>query len=586
MSGESMGAVNTMSLSGGDIASETLARYGTRTAFALAGAGHTHLLDALDRKGFRIVSARHETGAISAADGYARVTGRIGIALTITDQGLPNAITGLACAYHACSPVVVLMARLPDPWIEPEAEHDSLSLALLRPVTKWCRTVPSAARLAEYIDVACRRALAGRPGPVVLQVPQEFFAQRFAESAGALRPRPEIAVAHPDPAAIARAADLIIAARRPLVITGAGATYGGAATALRATSEEFGLPVVGNSLGRGVVAEDWQRGFSWPLAQIAAHETDVVLVLGARLKQRLGFGLPPRFSTSASFIQVDVEAEELARNRRIDVPIVSDAGHAASALLQELRRRRFAGALDPGWLRSALAPRLDYLDRIASEDRHPIHPLRLGRELARRLPPDAIVVGDGADIQNWMYGAIRVQQAPGFLDHYPLGAMGVGTPLAVGAAAGAREIAGTTGAPERRVVLVTGDGSLGFHPAEIHAAALAGLPLVTIVGNDGAWGTELHGQRQAIGRDLNTALGPQRWDRLAEVFGCHGEHVADLASLGPALHRALAARTPSIVDVAIDPESGAALKTEPLARMIMFDDLVTSLSAQSGPVQP
>ena len=221
-----MGAVNTMSLSGGHIASETLARYGTRTVFALAGAGHTHLLDALDRKGFRIVSARHETGAISAADGYARVTGRIGIALTITDQGLPNAITGLACAYHACSPVVVLMARLPDAWIEPEAEHDSLSLALLRPVTKWCRTVPSAARLAEYIDVACRRALAGRPGPVVLQVPQEFFAQGFAESAGNLRPRPEIAVAHPDPAAIARAADLIVSARRPLVITGAGATRG------------------------------------------------------------------------------------------------------------------------------------------------------------------------------------------------------------------------------------------------------------------------------------------------------------------------------------------------------------------------
>ena len=283
---------------------------------------------------------------------------------------------------------------------------------------------------------------------------------------------------------------------------------------------------------------------------------------------------------------MDVEAEELSRNRCIDVPIVSDAGHATSALLQELRRRRFAGAPDPSWLRSALAPRLEYLDRIAGEDRHPIHPLRLGRELARRLPADAIVVGDGADIQNWMYGAIRIQQAPGFLDHYPLGAMGVGTPLAVGAAAGAREIAAMTGAPERRIVLVTGDGSLGFHPAEIHAAALAGLPLVTVVGNDGAWGTELHGQRQAIGRDINTALGPQRWDRLADVFGCHGEHVADLASLGPALDRALAARTPSIVDVAIDPQSGAALKTEPLARMIMFDDLVTGLSAQNGPVQP
>jgi acetolactate synthase-1/2/3 large subunit len=571
-----------MGLSGGGIVCETLARYGTRTAFALAGAGHTHLLDALDRKGFRIVSARHESGAIAAADGYARVSGRIGIALTITDQGLPNAIAGLACAYHACSPLIVLMARLPDAWIEPEAEHDSLSLALLRPVTKWCRTVPAAGRLAEYVDVACRRALAGRPGPVVLQVPQEFLAQKLELPRGGLQPIPEIALPHPDPAAIERAADLIVAARRPLVVTGAGATRGQAETSLRTASEEFGLPVVGNSLGRGVVAEDWRLGFSWPLAQSAAHEADVVLVLGARLKQRLGYGLPPRFSATARFIQVDVEAEELSRNRRIDVPIVAGAGQATAALLRKLRDRRYAGAPEPGWLRQALAPRLDYLDRLAAQDVDPIHPLRLGRELARHLPSDAIVVGDGADIQNWMYGALRVQRAPGFLDHYPLGAMGVGTPLAVGAAAAARELAETTGVPERRVVLVTGDGALGFHPAEIHAVALAGLPLVTVVGNDGAWGTELHGQQQAIGRDLNTALGAQRWDRLAEIFGCHGERVERLAALAPALERAFAARAPSIVDVAIDPQSGAALKAEPLARMIVFDDLVTGLATQQG----
>ena len=158
-----------------------------------------------------------------------------------------------------------------------------------------------------------------------------------------------------------------------------------------------------------------------------------MLVLGGRLKQRLGYGLPRVSREPRSFIQVDVEAEELSRNRRIDVPIVSDAGHAASALLQQLRRRHFEGAPDPGWLRRALAPRLDYLDRIAGDGPPPDPSAASGaRDSQRRLPRDAIVVGDGADIQNWMYGAIRVQQAPGFLDHYPLGAMGVGTPLAVG----------------------------------------------------------------------------------------------------------------------------------------------------------
>jgi acetolactate synthase-1/2/3 large subunit len=132
------------------------------------------------------------------------------------------------------------------------------------------------------------------------------------------------------------------------------------------------------------------------------------------------------------------------------------------------------------------------------------------------------------------------------------------------------------------VVLVTGDGSLGFYPSELHAAVLANLPLVTVVGNDGAWGTELHGQRAALGRDVNTALGEQRWDRLASIFGAHGERVEQVAQLDPAIDRAFRAGGPSVVDVKIDPTAGAALKTDPRARMIMFDDLASSLASQHG----
>ena len=146
--------------------------------------------------------------------------------------------------------------------------------------------------------------------------------------------------------------------------------------------------------------------------------------------------------------------------------------------------------------------------------------------------------------------------------------MGVGTPLAVGAAAAATEAPG----PARTVVLVTGDGAFGFHPAELHAAARAGLRLVCIVGNDGAWGTEMHGQVQAVGRALNTDLGVLRYDLVGVGFGCHGEFVTRRAELTPALQRAFAHEGPSVVNVAIHPAAGAALKTEPLARLIMFDE--------------
>ena len=568
-------------LTGGMVVSRALSRYGIKTVFALAGASHTHLLDALDRDGFRVISSRHESGCISAADGYARITGRLGVALIIADQGTPNAINGIATAFHACSPVLVIIARLPNSWTEAEAEYDNAKHPLVAPITKWARSVPAAERLAEYVDVAAKRALSGRRGPVVLQIPQEYFAQALPDYGAAAQPAPLMSRAAADPALIEASASLLRRAERPLLITGAGAAYGEAGASLAEMVARHDLPIAGNGLGRGVVPEDWERSFNWPLMQIAAKEADVVCVIGARLKQRLGYGLPPRFAPTAKFIQIDIEGEELSRNRRIDVPIVADTGLACKQLLAALDSAEppaSAGRAD--WVGMALAPRLRYLDGVAAAASETIHPLALGRALARALPENAIIVGDGADVQNWMYGALRVRQAPGFLDHYPMGAMGVGTPLAVGAAAGALEQALATGDPLRPVLLTTGDGSFGFYPAELHAAAQAGLKLVCVIGNDGAWGTELHGQMKAIERTVNTELGYERYELVGRGFGCQGEFVGAPAELEPAIARAFAANGPTVINVIIDRAAGAQLKSEPLAQMIMFDDLASNLKAQ------
>lgn len=570
------------SLTGGMVVSRALSRYGIRTVFAVAGASHSHLLDALDRDGFRIVSSRHESGCVSAADGYARITGRVGVALIIADQGLPNAINGIATAFHACSPVLVLVARLPNSWTEAEAELDNLKHPLVGSLCKWSRTVPAAERLAEYIDAGAKRALAGRRGPVVLQIPQEYLSAAQGNAGSALQPAPEIARPAADPAAIERAAALLRGAERPLLIAGAGACHGEAGAPLRALVEHFELPIAGNGLGRGLVPEDDTHSFSWPLMQIAAHEADVVCVIGARLKQRLGYGLPPRFSPAAKFVQIDVEAEELSRNRRIDVPIVADAGFACMQLLGALQSGAPPRKARAGWVRSALQDRLDYLEKLAAAPlpNDAIHPLTLGYAIARHVPAEAIVVGDGADIQNWMYGALRVREAPGFLDHYPMGAMGVGTPLAVGAAAAAREIAEREGTTARPVILTTGDGAFGFYPAELHAAARAGLKITCIIGNDGAWGTELHGQSQALGRSINTELGFPPYEKVAEGFGCRGLTVSQHSRLAESLAQAFASEGTCVVNVVINRDAGASLKNEPRARMILFDDLASNLKNQ------
>ncbi len=175
-------ATSNGALSGAAVIARSLRRRGIRTAFSLAGASHTRLLDELDRDGVRIISSRHEAATIIEADGYARFTGGVGVALIIADQGLPNAVPGIAVAHHAGSPVVVLVARHPEAWEEPEGEIDPDALELVRPITKWARTVHEPERLQEHLDAAFKRAIAGRPGPVVLAFPSTLLARVPASS--------------------------------------------------------------------------------------------------------------------------------------------------------------------------------------------------------------------------------------------------------------------------------------------------------------------------------------------------------------------------------------------------------------------
>jgi acetolactate synthase-1/2/3 large subunit len=558
-------------LSGAEAVCEVLAQHGVGTTFALGGASHTFLLDALERRGVGIVSTRHETGTVAAADGYSRVTGKLGVALIISDQGVPNAITGIATAFHACSPVLVLVARLPTASLEAEAEADHDKQALTESIVKWSRTVPSAERLPEYVDVAARRALTGRPGPTVLVIPQEFLQANLA-AFHVPRPRTLPTLPGPSEAAVEAACDMLAEAQRPLIIVGAGGARSGAGPALRDLVAKFPMPVLGNGLGRGLVPEDDELSFSWPYGQFGAKEADLVLVLGARLKQRLGYGLPPRFSPQARWIQVDIAAEEQHRNRPIDLPIAADVGLTCGAIAAGLQARGIAPGWSGGWLKQALAGRDARLAELRQLPTAPVHPLDLGRAIMAELPANAIYVGDGAAIQNWMYATLRVRQAPGFMDHYPLGSMGIGTPLALGAAAGARELAAHNHGPQRPVVLVTGDGSFGFYIAELESFSSAGL---AVVGNDRAWGTERHGQLKAIQRSVNTDLGEQRFELVAEGFGCRGERVEDLAGFQQRFKAALQDGGTTVFNVVLDREAGALLKSDPRLSMVIFNDLAT-----------
>lgn len=557
-----------MTSTGGKLISNLLVQSGIGSVFAVAGASHTHLLDPLERAGVTIISNRHEAGAVGAADGYARVCSKTGVALIVADQGLPNALGALAVAWHAQSPVLVLVACPPRNYVEADRDIDQDQLALVTPITKWARTVPSAERLADYLQSGMKHAHSGRRGPVVLLVPEDIFQAKVVQAGSAPYSAPNAQV--PAAADIAAAADILATAERPIVVTGAGTAWSNSGASLAALSAEFSLPVFANSLGRGQVPEDNELSFSWPYAQIAANQADVVVVVGARLTQRLGLGLPPRFSANAKFIQIDIDSAAFHRNRPVEVAIHADATLALDAIAAALRDRN-TDMYSTAWLANALEGRRHRLQEIVNTRAAKIHPLQLGSAIMERLGSETQIVGDGADIQTWMYGAIRVRRLRGFIDHYPMGAMGSGTALAVGAAAAHKESDGEDAAA---VVLITGDGAIGFHPAEIHAAVRAGLNLIVIVGNDAAWGTELHGQMEAIGREINTELDALPYEKLGEAFGATGIAVESPGELGPALDRAFANSGVTVVNVIIDPDAGRELKTNPDVRMILFSDIL------------
>ncbi|WP_158258042.1 thiamine pyrophosphate-binding protein [Sphingopyxis lindanitolerans] len=567
-------------ISGGEAMAAECARQAVRTVFALSGAAHAQLLQALAKNGVRVVSTRHETGTVCAADGYARIARKPGLALIKEEQGLANAVTGILTAQKAGTPVVILVGCRPASATEVHHEGEDDPLAMVRPMAKWVHMAPNPERMAAFLAEAFHQASTGRPGVAILGIRQEFG--RAMVSAAA--PHPMSAPASPpapEATAIAAAAAALCHAQRPMILAGGGAYRADAGPALRRLAARLGAPVLGHAQGRGLVPEDDMLGFGWPLAQVAAREADVVLCVGMRLGQRFNHGLAPRFSPDALFIQIDTVAEEFGRGRPIDIPIVADARLGTEALCEALGDGK---PRDAGWVRHAMAARLARLAELEAEGNGPIHPLTLCRRLMDRWPEDAIYVGDGADIQNWMLGTLRLPRGGAFIDHYPFGSMGVGTPLALGASAAAREVAELTDAPPRPVILVTGDGSFGFYCAELNSAKLADLQLAVVVSNDGAWGTEKHGHIKLFNDSYNCELGQADYHLIAHAFDCGGERVDESGDIAGAIDRMLAAKLPYVLNVLTDPMAGAARKTDPRVVTVAFEDIVQPDGSSSSAV--
>ncbi|HYV43218.1 MAG TPA: thiamine pyrophosphate-dependent enzyme, partial [Myxococcaceae bacterium] len=420
---------------------------------------------------------------------------------------------------------------------------------LFHRIAKWSDRVPTPELVPSYLAKAFRVALSGRPGPVFLELAWDVLCNGVEENQAVLQSsyRTRAGMA-PDPKLVEQAAALLAKAERPAVIAGSSIWWDGAWEALAAFCDRAQVPVYLNGAGRGCLPNGHPLFFQHTRKD-ALSGADLVFVIGTPFDFRLNYGAEPTFGGASKIVQIDVDPTEIGRNRAVEVGIIADSRSA----LEALARATPAGKRDAflAGLREKEKKKQADLDEWCRSDAVPIHHYRLAREMsqvANTSGRDPVWVADGG---NWVAMAAKVIELhrPGrWLDPGPLGCLGVGAPFA---------LAAKTLNPERQVWVIQGDGSFGLNGFDYDTALRFKLPMVSVVGNDAAWGQIRIPQVQMFGEDKSpgTLLAPTRYDKVVEALGGHGEHVTEPKQIRPALERALESGTVACVNVMLDPEA-------------------------------
>ena len=534
-------------LTGGQLVARVLKQAGVGHVFTLCGGHILPIYDGCLDEGIAVIDTRHEQAAAHAADAYARLTRNIGVAMVAPGPGVTDAVTGVANAYAARSPMLLIGGAAPLGLRGLGALQEMEQVALLRPITKGSFTVPETRQIPEVLTTAIRTALSGRPGPVFVEIPVDLLLSTIEDR---LAPIPTDYVHCPRGAADARTLaileQLLVVAERPVVIAGGGVWWDDAAQALEAFATRAGVPVFMNGAGRGALPANHPNAFA-QARSMALGRADLVLVLGTPLDFRLGYGRPPVFAEDARVVMVDGDAVELGRNRPLALGVVGDLGVVLRQAV-DVVPASMAARVAP-WLDAVRAKERETRDQLAAfcaADDVPITHYRLAAEIARIVGPETIVVGDGGDVVGCASKIVALHRPGQWLDPGPLGCLGVGPSFALTA---------KLLHPERPVVLIAGDGALGLNVMELETAMRFGLPFVCVVGNDGGWGQIRNPQLSFYGeaRAVATSLPVTRFDLFAESLGARGVLVREPRDIAPALDKALGSSEVWCVNVVLDP---------------------------------
>ena len=522
----------------------TLRAHDVDVLFTLNGGHLFPLYDGCVLEQIRVIDTRHEQSAAFAAEAWAKVTRRVGVVGLTAGPGVTNGMSAITSAWMNGSPVFVVGGRAPQTRWGRGSLQELDHLPLVAPVTKHARTALAPDEVPVEFDAALRAARSAHRGPTFVDVPLDQWGPTAVTTESVTDADLRGPTADAD--RLHEIADLLAGARRPVVMLG-GDVYWAAAEAEAATLvEQAVLPAFVNDLGRGLLPADHPLAFSRSRGR-AFRDADVVMVVGTPLDFRLGFG---KFGDARVIHLVDAP-DGVAAHAELAASASGDLRAALASLagLVPSRSDDAARADRDAWVAGLRddenAARASDADRLTS-DASPIDPVRIYGELRGRLDRDAIVIGDGGDFVSYAGRYIDTYTPGCFLGPGPYGCLGSGLGYALAAA---------VAHPDRQVVVLLGDGAIGFSLGDLDSLARHHANVVAVIGNNSIWGLEKHPMQKIFGHVVACDLAPEtRYDAVAEDLGCRGELVREPNELGPALDRAFAYDGPAVVNVLTDPD--------------------------------
>lgn len=524
---------------GGRLVARTLASRGVSHLFTLSGGHLFSIYDGCKEEGIGIVDVRHEQSAAFAAEGFAKATRRVGVCALTAGPGVTNGISAIAGARANGSPVCVLGGRAPEMRWGSGSLQEIDHLPFVSPLVKTAATVKDSAQIPEQTAAALDAALQPPSAPTFVDYPLDVvFMEADAEPPDAPEPSRGEPAAGSD-----EAAALLGGAERPVIMAGTGLYWARGEGQLQALAEALGCPVFLNGMGRGCVPADHELAFSRARGA-GLKGADVALVVGVPLDFRLGFG--GSFGDETKIVRLDVSPNELTANRPPDVDLVGDVAATLDAIREGAGADRSRTESWVAELRGVEEEKRAGEEGELNDERAPLHPVRVYRDLREVLDRDAIVIGDGGDFVSYAGRLIETYQPGCWMDPGPFGCLGAGPGQAIGA-----KIAH----PDRQVCLLLGDGAFGFSGIEFDTMARHGLGVVGVMGNNGIWALEHHPMKFLYQYSVAAELQPETpYERMVEALGCDGYLVREPSELRPALEQAFSSGRPALVNVLTDPE--------------------------------